>query len=451
MEDYYLEAMIGLELDSGSEIFETYRSHGIVHIFDVLTESINAAKAMTDAGIKGIDLKTVMLSAVMHDTGMSGGQQLVLSVVDGKIKIETKPVQADGGTYRESHSFNSGNAIIESYATLRANGYTDAQIAEAALLAFAHSKSNSGLNPLSGNEAGWSFAIQALQVAADNAGIDFNIAQTLVDAGLLLSTETTLSDESIKVKCPKGYEETDGHIRLDEKGKPIRDGSGGKVAGRVETYQFADGVVDRLSYEALAVRIGDALTNNDHALVNQYFGDITFETTDYSRQYTTEQVIAQMVADGKIKPTTADNIVEVLLNTDDGLQDAAFAETRHETLEDSVTFEVGGEQRNNSQAFVLGENNQTYRIESSPSGVDVVVTIRDTEAVPYCTLFAIQERAGELTSKGLGIFTEGSDGNNLTLVIEIDKSASPEVRELYRQYAEYYDGDKRIKVRVVEK
>ena len=451
MEDYYLDAMGGLNLDTGESVFETYRTHGITHVFDVLTESINAVKAMKDSGVKGIDLDTVMLSAIMHDTGMSGGQQLSLSVKDGKLLIETQSTQADAGTYRESHSFNSGVSIIENAYSLRSYGYSDAQIAEAALLAFAHSKSNSGLNPLAGNDAGWSFAIQALQKAADASGCDFDIAKALYDAGILSSTETKLSDNPITVKCPKGYETENGHIKTDENGKPIKDGSGGKVTGKVETYTFSDGVIDRLSYEALAVRIGDALTNNDHAIVNQYFGKISFDTTNYSNQYSTQQIINQMIKNGQIESANANSIVNTLLKTDDGLMFAAFAETQHSTPETSVTFEIEGKTKNDSQPFVLGENNQTYRVEASDNGVDVVVSVKDTEAVPYCTLFAIQERAGELTSKGVDIFTAASDGSELSLVIEIDKNASTNTKNLYQQYAKYYARDKRIKVKIVEK
>ena len=245
---------------------------------------------------------------------------------------------------------------------------------------------------------------------------------------------------------------------LDSNGKPVKNGTGGKVEGLVDTYQFADGVVERLSYEALAVRIGDALTNNDHALVNQYYGEITFNSTDYSNQSNTQQIIEALIASAKsdsaktsLQNASPENIVATLLEMDDGLQDAAFAETKHSSVEDSVTFEINGETRNDSQPFVLGENNQTYRVEATDRGIDVVVSVKDTEAVPYSTLFAIQERAGELTSKGLGILTEGSDGFDLTLVIEIDSSAPESIKSLYEQYAAYYESDDRIKVKIVEK
>ena len=158
-----------------------------------------------------------------------------------------------------------------------------------------------------------------------------------------------------------------------------------------------------------------------------------------------------MIKNGQIESANANSIVNTLLKTDDGLMFAAFAETQHSTPETSVTFEIEGKTKNDSQPFVLGENNQTYRVEASDNGVDVVVSVKDTEAVPYCTLFAIQERAGELTSKGVDIFTAASDGSELSLVIEIDKNASTNTKNLYQQYAKYYARDKRIKVKIVEK
>ena len=511
MEDYYLEAA-NLDLESGDKIFETYRTHGIVHVIDVLTESINAYTVMKGANAKGLDLDTIMLSAVMHDTGMSGGRQLFLSVdADGKIVIKTDKVQSNGGNYRESHSFNSGvNIIAEAEALMKA-GYTDTQVAEAALLAFAHSKSNSGLNPLANNPAGWSFAIQALQeanlaISAENNSTPFDFLGALKKAGIIKNAETSLSNTKVEVKCPKVYDVAgDGHLlkldikdvltdgagnyytigkdgkthipvenlsqhivhvdeagnfyRIDEfnnkvylesDGKPVVvDGAGGKKKGLVETFDFVDGKLDTLSYEALAVRIGDALTNNDHALVNQYFGEITFKSTDYSHQLDASQVLEAMMKkfEKAVASKDIDNIpksesiIRALLDMNDGLQDAAFAETR------DVTYEVNGDTRSDSQPFVLGENNQVYKVREGPNGsVDVVITVKDSDHVPFCTLFAIQERAGELLS-----LSKTSNPLKINLVIEIDADTPADIRSLYQQYVDSYGDNKVVNFKLVNK
>ena len=460
MEDYYLKAALN-QVETGGGIFSTYRTHGIVHVIDVLTESINAYSAVTKAGIKNLDLDTITLAAVMHDTGMSGGKQIVLSVdANNKLVINTREAQSNGTTIRESHSFNSGNIIIENAEALQKAGYSNAQIAEAAILAFAHSKSNSGLNPLLNNSEGWSFAINALKDATKDC--DFKIVDELIKAGIILNDgQMTTTKKPIEVKCPKTYQEENGKLVLDSKGKPSVNG-GGKKAGLVDTYEFNNDVLSTLATESLILRIGDAITNNDHALLNQYLGEITFNSTDYSNQRDASQVLERLLEqeyfknkEGKPINPTENGIIAALLGEKDGLQDAAFAESRVEKRNpdgsivvdengkivyddaSSVLFEVDGKIRNDSQPFVLGENNQTYSVDSPGEGVlNVTVDVKNSEAVPFATLFAIQERAGELLSYAKD---KGDSDLDINLIVNIDPNTSEGIKNLYKQYQNFYN------------
>ena len=52
----------------------------------------------------------------MHDTGMSGGQQIHLATdSNGNLIITTENVDSNGKAYRESHSFNSGVNILNEF------------------------------------------------------------------------------------------------------------------------------------------------------------------------------------------------------------------------------------------------------------------------------------------------------------------------------------------------
>ena len=64
---YYQDAT-KLELQYGGKIFETYRSHGVVHIIDVLTETIDSLQSLKKLGININDeqMDTAMLAAIMH-------------------------------------------------------------------------------------------------------------------------------------------------------------------------------------------------------------------------------------------------------------------------------------------------------------------------------------------------------------------------------------------------
>ena len=469
MKSYYADAKnIQEYLQSGKGTFETYRTHGIVHIMDVFTKSIEATAAFKNAGVEGMNVDSVMLAAIMHDTGMSGGKQLSLSVdANGKLNIKTIDVQMDGDNIRESHSFNSGVNVIENFETLRKMGYTDAQISEAALLAFAHSKSNSGLNPLLNNPAGWSFAIQALQEATAGSGFDF--VGSLKDAGIIKDTQTKGS-ATVTVKSPKKYKTNAEGKLIDANGKVVgTEGAGEPVLaddykpnnkktfkGEVGVYEFTDGILDKLSYEALAVRIGDALTNNDNGKINQFGGEIIIndEITNFNNQYSLEEVLASLQKNEnyktKLEYTTSDTIVQDLMKNG-ALLKAAEVESKHDTPETSVLFGVEKDGKiieyNKSQPFVLGENNQTYSVKGDENGVEVDITIKDSNHVPFSTIFAIEERAGELKS----FIDDGVAGSNdnykpLTLVIDLGVNPDPNISKLYYQYEEYYSKDNRINV-----
>ena len=64
----------------------------------------------------------------------------------------------------------------------------------------------------------------------------------------------------------------------------------------------------------------------------------------------------------------------------------------------------------------------------------VTVKVKDTNKLPLCTLFAIDERLGELETKGSSIFYD--DGSRLKLEIEIDPSADESIQKVYEQYAQ---------------
>ena len=416
MVKYYEDARV-LEVETGGEIFNTYRTHGIVHIFDVMTQSINAYASFNSAGINNLSLETIMLSAVMHDTGMSGGQQIHLTKdAAGNLVITTQQVDSSGKAYRESHSFNSAVNILNEFEALRKAGYTDLQIAEAALLTFAHSKSNSGLNPLTGNVSGWSFAIQALAKATE--GSDFNIVDVLVENGKLSSSNIT-DYSSVEIKTPTG-----------------------NVKGNIGNFDIDTDWLNVMSYEGLIVRLGDALTNNDNAGINQYGKEITFENTDYNLQHDIANVFAELGIDSTL---SFQEQFAILMTTEDfGLGKAAGKEAGN------IVYKIDGQKATSSQQFVLGENNQTYSIRNAADGaVEVVISVKHSEAVPLCTLFAIDERLQEINSKGSGVFGD-ADSKNIRMVIEIDSSTTDSVKNLYQQYAEFAKDNGLVPVEINE-
>ncbi len=140
--EYYADAKNNLnkgkyQFTENANQFDTYRTHGIIHIFDVYTMSINTYNEFQKAGIKGMDIETVSLAALMHDTGMSGKLEMV---TDENSRIKWVDMSEDGridaARWRAEHAANSGRIILENAGKLREFGYNDIQIAEASILAF---------------------------------------------------------------------------------------------------------------------------------------------------------------------------------------------------------------------------------------------------------------------------------------------------------------------------
>lgn len=423
MKDYYKRARDELDVRI-EDTFDTYRTHGIVHILDVFTQSINTYGVFKDVGAKNISLDAILLSAVMHDTGMSGGKQLKLSTKDGNLVIDVlDEVQKSGKNIRESHSYNSADILLQEAEKLHNIGYSYETIAEAALLAFAHSKSNSGLQELD-NEAGWSFAIQALQ---EGIGEKFNLIEVLNDAGIIKG-ESSLSLE-VKVKSPNLYLMDGNNFQTykDEKENTkyaVSSEEGGTKTGKIKLFEFSDDWLQRLSYEALSVRIGDALTNNDNAGTNQYGGVIKI-LDDYSKQMS----ISDLANEFNFKE---ESFMRSLFDMKNGLEEAAGKEAARVKYQ-VQTKDGRFKDYKVAQHFVLGEANQSYSIDKVGNDAVVTVTVKDTNKLPLCTIFAIHERLGELKTKGSSIFTSGE--SKLKLVIELDSFADASVIDLYNQYA----------------
>ena len=169
------------------------------------------------------------------------------------------------GRWRGQHSANSGRIILENADTLREFGYSDLQIAEASLLAFVHSKSNSGVRSLTNNDNGWSFAINAL--AESNK--DFDFLGVLKDNGLITGV--------------KGSNE----IQIGKTGKPDT------YKFKYDEFTFNNEWIEKMAYEGLIVRIGDALTNNDNGLTNQYGDIIHINYDNYSEQRSIASSLAE--------------------------------------------------------------------------------------------------------------------------------------------------------------
>lgn len=141
----------------------TFTSHGEDHIRQVVEKTNQAADAIEmlhgNNKIYGgsVDRKLLLAAAQFHDTGMDGGNFR---------KYETKPkdngeMKVAGDWLRDDHGLNSAIHILERAKDFEKIGVNPEQCA---MLAFAHTKSKSGVQDLT-NPEHWEAALQKTEAA----------------------------------------------------------------------------------------------------------------------------------------------------------------------------------------------------------------------------------------------------------------------------------------------
>lgn len=207
---------------------EYYTDHNEGHIEQVTYKSIEAGKAFADMAADGgfdygdvanndklvkfgsdIDYKVLAGAAMSHDTGMSDhGYNVYMEKgipkrnEDGSISIEEQTEidrESKFVNVRSSHTLNSAINILKRRDEYMKLGYNDEQIDNMAVLAFAHSKSNSGVRDLTSKE-NWNTCFDVLDAAigqynADNKDnvIKFDRLKTSSDDNLSRLALSTLA------------------------------------------------------------------------------------------------------------------------------------------------------------------------------------------------------------------------------------------------------------------
>lgn len=153
----------GQHYDKGTQVaneekntfLRTFTTHGLDHVQQVVDKTNQAADAIEQikdthvfSGAK-IDRKTMLIAAWFHDTGMDGGDQ--------------DWGNDNGDKIRKEHGPNSALHILEHAKEIEAEGVNPSEVA---LIAFAHTKSNSGIGDLT-SPSDWRKGVLALQDAVN--------------------------------------------------------------------------------------------------------------------------------------------------------------------------------------------------------------------------------------------------------------------------------------------
>ena len=142
----------------------TFTTHGLDHVQQVIEKTNQAADAIEQIDDshtfhhEKIDRNLMLVASWFHDTGMDGGSD------------QAKWEQDDGTGIRDAHGMNSALHILEHAKEIEKLGVNPSQ---AAFIAFAHTKSKSGIDDLQKPED-WEEGLNKLEKAAKEAGLNFD-------------------------------------------------------------------------------------------------------------------------------------------------------------------------------------------------------------------------------------------------------------------------------------
>lgn len=401
--DYYENAS---SIAGDLSAFKTYRSHTEDHVQEVAQktmESVNSIKAALDNNpVEGfssnVNSYECYVAALWHDVGMAAGTEGMLSY-DSTYengKIVTKPLveTKNGGVTRSNHSFNSAMNVLANSEQISALGVDPNNVA---LLAFAHSKSNSGVSVVN-NAADWSLCIDKINSAVNyhnehnpNNPIVFsntggtNFIESLVASGILDDASTTGSTKAI-------YK---NGVKVDEI--------------TYNGYNINPDKLGELASGTYALRLGDANTNNNNIGTNQAGQKID---------------MSSLQRNGTTSFDTSAGFGDI-----NKLVDSEAAGSTIKIGSETVTLDTYG------AGYVLGESNIDFSTDVSTGGSLVEkFTVLDPTDYPACTAFNIDERLGEVATADKGKFK-----TKIEICLsskDVPAASKPQIEAYYKAFAE---------------
>ena len=368
--DYYQKAAVYAG-SGNAENFKTYRAHTEEHVKEVAQKSMEAVdsikKALQKNPVEGfsdnVNAYECYIAALWHDVGMGAGQEGIIgydSVYENGNVITKVLVDNKGGNVvRSNHSFNSAMNVLANSSQIADLGVDPNKVA---LLAFAHSKSNSGVGTVN-SAKDWSLCIDKINSAVQyhnehnpNSPIRFsntggtNFIDSLVKSGILVDNSTKKT------------------VSTTKKGKVYHN-----------EYNINPEKLGELASGTYAIRLGDANTNNNNIGTNQAGEKIDMST---------------LQRNGKTSFDTSMGFGEVI-----DLVDSEAAGSTIMIGNDKVTLDKYG------AGFVLGEANVDFSSGlSNERSLVETFTVNDPTEYPACTVFNIDERLGEVATAEKGKF-----------------------------------------------
>ena len=346
----------------------TFTTHGRDHVQQVIDKTNQAADAIDkmpeDSVFRGakVDRKTMLVSAWFHYTGLDG---------------DSRDWSGDNGIgVRDAHGTESALHILEHANEIKKLGVDPNK---AAMIAFSHTKSKSGVLDLSKPED-WNTGLTKLKAAAEMRGIEF-------DADSVFG------------------------------GKPNEDN------------------IHEMAAQVAALRLGDAnreAKGND--LLSQSGGKYEID------RHPDMEAVQKMIDKGEVKNPWEAEVANSQISITD-------KEGQHILSDDDPKMsQVSGWRI--SARVVLGERNMDVvdtRYNPKHEDLQVDVSLKNGNDVPWCTTEALLERCGELNTingvpRAMTVYMNGVENEGA-----MNKTSKAAYRDMWRRICEDRDKSGNLK------
>lgn len=375
----------GTEVAKEKPTLRTFTTHGIDHIQQVVEKTNQAADAIERLqgnhrfqGAK-IDRKLMMVSAWFHDTGMDGGD------------MDWSNDNGDG--IRGNHGVNSALHILEHSDDIKGLGVNPSQ---AAFIAFAHTKSKSGVNDLMKPDD-WKAGLDKLEGAVKEYNERNPKHQIQFDRDSVFGGEP--NDENIHHMASQV-----AAVRLGDANReaniPLRSQTGGKY--NIDTMPKPEECTSK-DAEVAAAKISITDDNGKHDLDDdndKFLGVLEKDSRNYSK----------MVVLGER------NMIKV---------DAVFSE-KHGTLQEEITLRNGNDVPNCTVEALLERCGEMNTINGIPRALKITMTgvkstsdLSDNAVLAYKNMWkkiqtAVDKKTGKKKFDGVGsVILRCEDGSKL--------------------------------------
>lgn len=402
---------LGQQISVLDPVLDGYTDHGFEHVKQVAANVLNSLRAYEkfakEQGIEpgseaAMSTKCLLIAALYHDTGMDGGLKDTEAYQRQRAEHEKrqledarpdKRMKEFGEVIRSGHPLQSALHILQDAQALKKMGIDPN---ETAVLAFLHSKSNSGVK-IGNNPGEWSRNCADFKERCDNENIKENL--NAYARPVMNSDGKQAEDEKHRpvweVTDQEAFARREFEVavqRLDrearEKGFKLDCSFLGTFDSKGNFRITNEQAYTRLQYEASVLRVADAQRPAQQVTVTHSGKVIEREEPNWAER--------EKRFNGDIKKDSIDSELRAVKIQ---LTDLQTGEPTRKAKSNLFKGVAQNRLKNNaSKRFYVGESNVdrgSIKFNSKTGKIEIEYRVKDASKAPHSTMEILKERMAE--------------------------------------------------------